>query len=87
MTLQFPNPIRSYNEAHHDITFWGHDTAMEITFVIEREALELMCKQKNLDESALCQTFDQHVELIQATAQRLYENHKACFYRLTSKDF
>ena len=87
VTLQFPNPIRSYNEAHHDITFWGHDTALEITFVIEREALELIRREKALDEKALCETFDQNIDLIHDTAKRLYEEHKTGFCRLTAEYF
>ena len=87
MTLQFPNSIRSYNEAHHDITFWGHDTALEITFVIEQEALERMRGEKSSDEKALCAIFDANVDAIHATAKRLYESHKAGFYRLTAADF
>jgi hypothetical protein len=87
VTLQFPNPIRSYNEAHRDITFWGHDTAMEITFVIERQALEMIGRTPDLDEKALCETFDQHVDQIHSIAKRLYEDHKTGFYRLTAEHF
>ena len=87
MSLHFPNAIRSYNSAHNDITFWGHDTALEITFVLELPALQFMRADKSTDEQELIHTFDQNVNLIHATAKRVYEKKKGGFHRLSADDF
>jgi len=60
---------------------------MEITFVIERQALEMIGRQTDLDEKGLCEIFDRHVNQIHAIAKRLYEDHKTGFYRMTAEHF
>ena len=87
MSLHFPNAIRSYNGTHHDITFWGHDTALEITFVLDLAALQFMRGDEITDEQELIHTFDQNVNLIHATAKRVYEKKKGGFHRLSADDF
>ena len=32
MSLNFPNPSRSYEPDHARVRFWGHDDAMEVSF-------------------------------------------------------
>jgi len=87
VSLHFPNAIRSYNGAHHDITFWWHDTALEITFVIELAALQFMRGDKSTVEQELTHIFDQNVSLIHAAAKRIYEKKKGGFIRLSADDF
>ena len=36
MTLDFPNPSRSYDATERSIRFWGHDGALEVVFFIRR---------------------------------------------------
>ena len=87
VSLNFPNAIRSYNVSNRDITFWGHDSAIEITFVIELFALQMVRGDMSTDEQALCQTFDQNIKLIHAIAKRVYDKMKGGFHRLTVNDF
>jgi hypothetical protein len=39
MTLHFPNASRNYNPTQHCVCFWGHDSAFEISFHLDEEAL------------------------------------------------
>ncbi len=39
MTLNFPNPTRSYDERRKAVHFVGHDGVFEIPFFIEADAL------------------------------------------------
>jgi Protein of unknown function (DUF1488) len=39
MTLAFPNPSRSFDEARDAVLFFGHDGVFEIRFFVEAGAL------------------------------------------------
>jgi hypothetical protein len=39
MTLDFPNPSRSFDEARNAVRFTGHDGMFEVPFFIETDAL------------------------------------------------
>ena len=39
MSLNFPNPSRSYEPDHARVRFWGHDDAMEVSFFLNEDAL------------------------------------------------
>ena len=34
MTINFPNPSRSYDATRRAVRFWGHDSAMEASFFV-----------------------------------------------------
>ena len=87
MSLDFPNPIFNFSDANLGITFWGHDTALEITFFIDLSALQFMQGNKSTYEKVLCETFNQNINLIHATAKRKYKKQKGNYIRLTVDDF
>ena len=35
VTLNFPNPSRSYDASRHCVCFWGYDNSREITFLVD----------------------------------------------------
>jgi len=39
MTLHFPNASRNYNPTQRCVCFWGHDSAFEVSFHLDEEAL------------------------------------------------
>ena len=41
MTLAFPNPSRSFDEARNAVLFFGHDGVFEIRFFVEAGALAI----------------------------------------------
>jgi Protein of unknown function (DUF1488) len=41
MTLAFPNPSRSFDEAMNAVLFFGHDGVFEIRFFVEAGALAI----------------------------------------------
>jgi Protein of unknown function (DUF1488) len=41
MTLAFPNPSRSFDEARNGVVFFGHDGVFEIRFFVEAGALAI----------------------------------------------
>ena len=87
MTLSFPNPSRSYDPPRHRIRFWGHDSAMEVPFFLEEDALfRLNPKTKN-DEAAMLSTFDAMRERINTVAKKVHSFDRRSFYTLVATDF
>lgn len=39
MAIDFPNQSRSYDGKRHGVRFWGHDSAREVSFLVEEAAL------------------------------------------------
>jgi hypothetical protein len=84
MSLTFPNPSRSYDEARKRIRFVGHDGMFQIEFALEVEALTV--KSAKDAETGYLAAFDSAVETIRDAARRAYKkNHQKAFI-LTSSD-
>jgi len=64
MALDFPNPSRSYDATLQAVRFWGHDGAMEASFLVNRDALQRVQPGMRLDEEGLLSAFDRHRHLI-----------------------
>ena len=88
MSLSFPNPSRSYDPNRRRIRFWGHDSAMEVPFFLEENAIfRLYPKTKNTEDSILA-AFDEARERIFAVATKAYgPGHQRSFYTLTGDQF
>ncbi|WEK52266.1 MAG: DUF1488 domain-containing protein [Candidatus Kaistia colombiensis] len=86
MRLQFPNQSRSYSQSHHRIQFWGHDSAMEVSFYLEPDALAQIDPGGGLDEAAALQAFDANRARIERAAERVYSRHAHGSYLLTADD-
>lgn len=72
MTLNFPNPSRSYDPTRHCINFWGYDNAREIAFGVADSVISNLSPHAGSDEPALLAAFDRHREQILALARGLY---------------
>lgn len=84
MSLTFPNPSRSYDEARKRIRFVGHDGMFQIEFALEVDALT--AKSAKDAETGYLAAFDNALENIRDAARRAYKkNHQKAFI-LTSSD-
>lgn len=88
MSLSFPNPSRSYDPDRHRIRFWGHDSAIEVPFFLEEEAIYVLYPRTKQTEAAILAAFDDARERIFAVAARVYTPRRyGSFYTLTSDQF
>jgi hypothetical protein len=53
MPLSFPNQSRWYDATRRAVRFWGHDTAMEVSFFVTEDALIRIQPDMRLDEAGL----------------------------------
>ncbi|MHB1217283.1 MAG: DUF1488 family protein [Alphaproteobacteria bacterium] len=86
MTLNFPNPSRSYDATHHCVRFWAYDESLEISFFVNEDALCGIDRKTVRSESGLLNAFDLHRERIFKAASRVYTRRGKGSYTLTSSD-
>jgi hypothetical protein len=87
MALIFPNQSRSYDATRHAVRFWGHDSAMEVSFFVTEDALKRIMPGMRFDEAGLLGAFDANRDLIYATATKVYARGRRGSYDLVSGDF
>ena len=87
MTLDFPNESRSYDGRRNLIRFWGHDSALEISFFVEAGALQKMNPGMRNGETGCLEAFDSRRELIHEVARKLYSKSRKDMYFLEAADF
>ena len=87
MSLNFPNQSRSYDATLRAVRFWGHDSAMEVSFFVNEEALKRIHPGTRSDEAGLLSVFDSHRDLIHATASKVYKRGRKGSYELSRDDF
>ena len=88
MSLGFPNPSRSYDPNRRRIRFWGHDSAMEVPFFIEEDAIFVLYPKTRNTEAAILEAFDSARERIFAVAAKVYApGQRRSFYSLTGDQF
>lgn len=87
MALSFPNVSRSYDAKRQAVCFWGYDSALEITFFIEVEALRKLWRQGAELEAGYLQAFDAAREQIFAAARKVYARTRPGPYLLAAADF
>jgi len=86
MTLQFPNHSRSYDRTRRAVRFWGYDTALEYSFFVTIDALQMVEPRLKHDEGFLG-AFDAHRDLICRTAAEVHTRHRKSRYDLVGTDF
>jgi Protein of unknown function (DUF1488) len=86
MTLTFPNPSRSFDQAHNVVRFTGYDGVFQVPFVVEAAALTAS-DGKALLEAECLTAFDASRDLILDVARRAYSNKRRSSYTLTAADF
>src|SRR5260370_5644351 len=85
MTLNFPNPSRSYDATRRAVRFWGHDSAMEASFFVAEDALKRIQPDMRFDEAGLLRAFDSNRDLIYATPAKVYRSgHQGSYNRVSA---
>jgi Protein of unknown function (DUF1488) len=88
MALHFPNASRNYSPTRHCVCFWGHDSAFEVSFHLDEEALYKIGAYANRDEASLLRVFDVNRARIEETASVAYSHSRrpqSCI-RLSASD-
>jgi hypothetical protein len=89
MQLNFPNPSRSFDAPRNRVRFWGYDSAIEISFFVEADALRKLSPEMSNVETGLLKAFDAARKRIHEVADKVYVlGRKGSFaYILAAKDF
>ena len=88
MSLGFPNSSRSYDPERRRIRFWGYDSAMEVPFFLEENAIYVLYPKTGNTEAAILEAFDSARERIFAVAAKVYApGQRRGFYNLTCDQF
>ena len=66
--INFPNSSRSYDETAHGVRFWGYDQSLEISFLIEEDALKNMSSRAIVNKRGVLRTFDLNLGWIRKEA-------------------
>lgn len=86
MTLNFPNPSRSYDAARHCVRFWAYDEALEISFFLNEDALFSIDRKTIRSEAGFLDAFDLHRVRIFKAASRVYSRRSKGSYTLAASD-
>jgi Protein of unknown function (DUF1488) len=86
VALHFPNASRHYNLSQRCVCFWGHDSAFEISFHLDEDALFRMSPHAERDEASLLHAFDVNSARIHETARVAYLRQPQNYYRLSASD-
>ena len=90
MTLAFPNPSRSFDEARNAVLFFGHDGVFEIRFFVEASALAISgtaLPMSGMSEAKCLSAFDAVRTSILEVAREAYSHGRRSYYTLTAADF
>ena len=89
MELNFPNPSRSFDAAKNRVRFWGYDSAIEISFFVEVDALKKLCPEMSNVEAGFLKAFDDARIRIHKVANKAYVrgSNGSRAYILAAKDF
>lgn len=90
MTLDFPNPTRSFDETRNAIRFVGYDGMFEVNFLIEVAAFvppDTRLQQSGTLAARCLSAFDTSRPSIHNAARKAYSNGRRNSYTLTRADF
>jgi len=89
MRLNFPNPSRSFDASSSRVCFWGYDSAIEVSFFVEADALKRLCPEMSSAEAGFLEAFDTVRKRIQEVADEVYVRggKGSCAYSLSAEDF
>ena len=87
MVLSFPNRSRSFDATRSGVRFWGYDSAIEISFFVEAEALEKLRPELSGTEAGVLEAFDAVRERIHEVADKVYvRSHKGSYAHVLAAD-
>jgi hypothetical protein len=89
MKLNFPNPSRSFDATRNRVRFWGYDSAIEVSFFVESDALHKLCPEMSSVEAGYLEAFDATTKRIHEVATKVYAhgNKGSYSHSLAAKDF
>ncbi|NIA69786.1 DUF1488 domain-containing protein [Pelagibius litoralis] len=87
MTLNFPNESRSYDARRNVIRFWGYDSALEVSFLVEVNALSKPDPLAGDLEAVYLEAFDAARDRIYDTARKVYARTRDGVCLLSAADF
>jgi hypothetical protein len=87
MTINFPNPSRSYDAKRRYVCFWGYDQVIEVSFFVEEDALCRISPGTNRNEAGLLNAFDVHRERILRVAGEVHSKRGKISHFLKESDF
>ena len=89
MRLSFPNPSRSFDVTKSCVCFWGYDSAIEVSFFVEADALKRLCPEMDSAETGFLNAFDAARNRIHEVANKVYVGgSKGTYgYTLSAGDF
>lgn len=87
MAIDFPNQSRSYDPRHHGIRFWGYDAALEVSFLVEEDAIAKIDRAAPKTEADFLTAFDGNRDRIIAAARKAYSRQGGGFYVLAASSF
>lgn len=87
MTLNFPNASRSFDATRNLVRFWGYDSALEVSFLVEVSALRKLKPQTSDREADCLATFDAVREDVLEAARRVYSPASQGPYLLAAANF
>jgi hypothetical protein len=87
VALNFPNLSRSFDATRRAVRFWGYDSAMEVAFFVNDDALKKIKPDMRLDETGFLTAFDLNRTLIYAAAAKVYGRGRKGSYDLVAADF
>lgn len=87
MSIDFPNPSRSYDAKHRCVRFWGHDSAIEVSFLVEQDALTQIDRTTPRTEDEFLVAFDSNRDRILKAARKVYSPRGKGFFALAASDF
>jgi len=89
MSLNFPNPSRSFDAGKNRVLFWGYDRSIEVSFFVEADALKRLCPEMSGAETGFLQAFDAERKRIHEVANKVYVRggRGTYSYILAAKDF
>jgi len=90
MTLAFPNPSRSFDEARNAVLFFGHDGLFEIRFFVEAGALAILATALPvvaISEAKCLSAFDAVRMSVLEVARKAYSHRRRNSYTPTAADF
>ena len=89
MPLRFPNPSCSFDATKNRVSFWGYDSAIEVSFFVEANALKRLCPEMGGAEAGFLNAFDTVRKRIHEVANKVYVggNQGSYCYTLSANDF
>lgn len=90
MTLTFPNPSRSFDEARNAVRFTGYDGMLQVPFFVEADALTKIgadLQSSGALETKYLSAFDALRNSIYDVARKVYSRGHNTAYTLKAADF